>query len=134
MANLAITYGGMKKYTEAEKLEIHVLNARNRILGVEHPHTILSMNNLAATYRSLARYTEAEKLEMQAHELKNRVLGAESCHTITTIPHVQEAQEIQVLGAGSTVHGEENLHSRQVDLNHLLEFWELCEHAQCTRY
>jgi hypothetical protein len=40
MANLAATYRNLGKYTEAEKLEMQVLDARNRILGVEHPHTI----------------------------------------------------------------------------------------------
>jgi hypothetical protein len=50
MANLAVTYGSLGKYTEAEKLEIQVLDARNRILGVEHPDTINAMANLAITY------------------------------------------------------------------------------------
>jgi len=83
MANLASTYRNLGKCTEAEKLEIQVLDAsnsilgvehlpeklgiqvldaRNRILGVEHPHTILAMENLAATLRSLGKYTEAEEL------------------------------------------------------------------------
>ena len=35
---------------EAEKLEIEVLDGRNRILGVEHPDTIRAMANLASTY------------------------------------------------------------------------------------
>ena len=51
---------------------------------------------------------EAEKLKTQAHDFKNRVPGAV----------VQEAWEIQVLDAGSTVHSEESLCSTQVVLNH----------------
>jgi tetratricopeptide (TPR) repeat protein len=117
MADLAVTYGGLEKYTEAEKLEIQVLDARNRILGVEHPDTILAMKNLAITYRNLEKYTEAEKLENQAHKLKGRVPGAES-HIITTMANIQEVQEIQVLDVGSSVVGEEYLHSKQVVLNH----------------
>ena len=58
MANLAVTYGHLGKYKDAEKLEIHVLDARNRILGVEHPDIIKAMVNLALTYRSLAKHTE----------------------------------------------------------------------------
>ena len=118
MAHLALTYGHLGKYTEAEQLEIQVLDARNRILGVEHPDTIKAMVNLALTCRSLRKSTEAETLETQAYELKNRVLGAESSHTIITMANVQEAQEIQVLDTGSTVPGEENLHSTQVVFNH----------------
>ena len=117
MANLASTYYSLGKYTEAEKLEIQVLNARNIILGMEHPDTINSMKNIAATYQKLGKYKEAEKLKTQAHELKRRVPESES-HMITTMSNVQESQEIQVLDAGSTVPGEENLNSTQVVLNH----------------
>ena len=52
-------------YTEAEKLDMQVLDARNRILGVEHPDTISAMANLAATYQSLGKYTEADKLQIK---------------------------------------------------------------------
>ena len=62
--------------------------------------------------------TEAEKLKTQAHDLKNRVPEAESPHTINTMTIVQEAGEIQVLDATSTVHSEESLCSTQVVLNH----------------
>ena len=41
------------KYTEAEKLEMQVLDARNRILGMEHPDTINAIADLAATYGEL---------------------------------------------------------------------------------
>jgi hypothetical protein len=47
MANLAATYQNLGKYTEAEKLKIHVLDTRNRILGVEHPDTITAMADQA---------------------------------------------------------------------------------------
>ena len=58
----------MGKFTESEMLEIQVLNARKRILGVQHPHTILAMENLAATLRSLGKYKEVEKLVVQVLE------------------------------------------------------------------
>ena len=55
----------MGKYSEAEKLEIQVLDGRNRILGVEHPDTIRGMENLASMYQCLGKYTGTEKLEIQ---------------------------------------------------------------------
>jgi hypothetical protein len=70
-------------YIEAEKLQIQVLDARNRILGVEHPDTILTMGNLASTYRELGKYTEAEKLEIQVLDARNRILGVEHPDTIS---------------------------------------------------
>ena len=74
MANVAATYHSLGKYTESEKLGIQVLDARNKILGVQHPHTIQAMESLAATLRSLRKYKEAEKLVIQAQEVKSRVL------------------------------------------------------------
>ena len=62
LADLA-TYQNLGKYTEAEKLDVKVLDRRNRVLGVEHPGTVDPMENLALTYKSLAKYTEAEKLD-----------------------------------------------------------------------
>jgi hypothetical protein len=50
MANLAATYHNLGRYMEAEKLMVSVLDATNRILGVEHPDTIRAMAQLAATY------------------------------------------------------------------------------------
>ena len=50
---------------EAETMQIEVLVARNKILGVEHPDTINAMGNLAMTYGDLGKYTEAEKLNLQ---------------------------------------------------------------------
>jgi hypothetical protein len=39
-----------KKYADAEKLEIKVLDMRNRLLGEDHPDTITAMDNLARAY------------------------------------------------------------------------------------
>ena len=64
---------------------IQVLDAKNRILGVEHPDTINAMENLAATYQYMGQYTEAEKLEMQVLDARNRILGVQHPQTITAM-------------------------------------------------
>jgi len=64
-------------FKEAETLENKVLDARNRILGVEHRHTITAMTNLAATYRNLGKYVEAMKLEIQVLDTMSRTMGVE---------------------------------------------------------
>ena len=107
----------MGKYTGAEKLQVQVTDASNRILGVEHPNTISAMAHLAATYRYLGKYKEAEKLDTQACQLKSGVLGEES-HTITNANVVHKAQGIQVLDAGRTVPGDQILNSTRVILSH----------------
>jgi hypothetical protein len=38
------------KYKGAEELEVEVMRTSKRLLGEEHPSTLLSMNNLASTY------------------------------------------------------------------------------------
>jgi hypothetical protein len=67
---------------------MQVLDARNRILGVEHPDTIRAMANLAATYQNLGKYTEAEKLEMQVLDARNRILGVEHPDTINAMANL----------------------------------------------
>ena len=48
--NLANLYGS-RPLSEAEPLFRHVLEARERTQGKEHPNTLLSVNNLADLYR-----------------------------------------------------------------------------------
>ena len=52
-------------------LDIQVLDARTRLLGVENLSTIPAMVNLAATLRCLDEFTETDPL-IQAHECTNR--------------------------------------------------------------
>ena len=67
---------------------MQVLDARNRILGVEHPDTIGAMANLATTYQHLGKYTEAEKLDMQVLNARNRTLGVEHPDTVRTMANL----------------------------------------------
>ncbi|KIK05404.1 hypothetical protein K443DRAFT_641160 [Laccaria amethystina LaAM-08-1] len=46
MGNLALTYSNLGKYTEAEKLQVQVLDARCRVLGEGHPDTVMSKDKL----------------------------------------------------------------------------------------
>ena len=70
---------------EAETLLIKVLEKRKKILGVEHPDTILAMADLACTYADLGKYTETEKLENQILDLRKRILGVEHLDTIESM-------------------------------------------------
>jgi hypothetical protein len=88
---------------------MQVLDARNRILGVEHPDTIRAMIGLASTYYKLGKYTEGEKLQIQAQEAQSRVFGDEHSCKIKTMPNVEDAQDTQVLDARSTVPEEKIL-------------------------
>jgi len=106
--------------SEAEKLEIQVLNARNKTLGEEHPDTISAKENLASTYSGLGKYTEAEKLKIQVLHARNKILGEEHPDTIIAMENLAstysdlgkyteaEELEIQVLDARKKILGEEH--------------------------
>ena len=76
MHNLAIAYHRQGKHSDAEKLQIEVVNIRNR-LGEEHSDTINAMGNLAVTYNCLGKHADAEELEIKALHLTSRLLGDE---------------------------------------------------------
>ncbi|KAL5392945.1 hypothetical protein DPSP01_000636 [Paraphaeosphaeria sporulosa] len=65
------------RYKEAEELFVQVMEMSKRVLGEEHPDTLLSMGNLASTYRNQGRWKEAEELSVQVMETRKRVLGEE---------------------------------------------------------
>ena len=60
--NLAELYHAQGRYSEAEPLFRHALEASERTLGKEHPDTLVSVNNLAELYDAQGRYSEAEPL------------------------------------------------------------------------
>ena len=83
--------------TESENLGFQVLDARRKILGVQHPLTILAMETLAITLGSLEKSEEAKNLIIQAQELKNNILLATSHYAIATMANVQEAQKTSIM-------------------------------------
>ena len=64
------------------------MEARTRVLGDEHPHTLTAMANLAATYRNQGRWKEAEELEVKVMEARTRVLGDEHPDTLTAMANL----------------------------------------------
>ena len=60
--------------TEAEALEVVVMEKMKHVLGEEHPDTLISMGNLAATYRQQSQWKEAEALEVVVVEKTKHVL------------------------------------------------------------
>jgi hypothetical protein len=71
------------------------MEARTRVLGAEHPHTLTSIGNLAATYENQGRWKEAEELEVQVMETRKRDLGAEHPDTLMSISNLAATYRIQ---------------------------------------
>jgi len=61
------------------------LAGRERVLGPEHPETLISVNNLAGLFRAQGRYDEAEPLYKRALAAKERVLGPEHFDTLVSV-------------------------------------------------
>ncbi|KAG8744221.1 hypothetical protein FRC10_010583 [Ceratobasidium sp. 414] len=59
-------------YWRQEELQVHLVDASKRVLGSEHPRTLLAMNHLAATYQSLGgqRRKQYEELQAEIHRLE----------------------------------------------------------------
>lgn len=94
MGALARTYSKQGRHKEAEELNVQVLEGRQRILGEDHPHTLLSLNHLATTYINQERYEEADELEVQVMGRK-RVLGDEHPDTLMSMSKVAMAYSEQ---------------------------------------
>src|ERR1700722_9647439 len=84
-ARLGRVYVDSGRWKEAEKLYVLVMETRKRVLGEEHPDTLMSMDHLASTYRTQGRWKEAEVLEVSVMETKMRVLGEEHPDTLTSM-------------------------------------------------
>ena len=58
MAHLAATYWNRGQWSEAEQLELQVMEKRRTLLGEDHPKTLSSMAHLAATYGNQGQWSE----------------------------------------------------------------------------
>jgi Tetratricopeptide repeat len=71
MASLAATYWNQGRWKDAEKLEVYVMEASQRVLGEEHPDTVTAISNLAATYWNLGQWKDAEDLDYKLQARKS---------------------------------------------------------------
>jgi len=85
MSNLANIYNSRGKYAQAETLFSQAVATERRVLGPEHPETLLSMANLANVYESQGKFAQAEALFSQTLSIQRRVLGPEHPDTLYTL-------------------------------------------------
>ncbi|KAF8810220.1 TPR-like protein [Phlegmacium glaucopus] len=107
---------------EVAQLEVQV-HMRKKLLGAEHPDTLISMGNLASTYHNQGRWNEAEKLEVQVMEMRKMVFGAEHPDTLISMGNLAstysnqgrwneaEELEVQVMEMRKKLLGEEHPYS-----------------------
>jgi tetratricopeptide (TPR) repeat protein len=97
----AIDYDMVRKefnrthYREAEPLYERVLKARERVLGEDHPETLISVNHLAELYQTQKRYSEAETLYKRALAAKEKVLGRDHLNTLDAVNNLAMLYDAQ---------------------------------------
>ncbi|KAL1985939.1 hypothetical protein VTN96DRAFT_7204 [Rasamsonia emersonii] len=84
-AGIAYYMWSQGRYKEAEELDIQVLEAKKKEVGLEHMETVECMSYLASTYADQGRWAEAEELDRQVVELRKKLLGPEHPDTLTSI-------------------------------------------------
>ncbi|OLN81555.1 Kinesin light chain 1 [Colletotrichum chlorophyti] len=67
--------GGRGARKEAEELQLRVIEINKRVLGEEHPDTLMSMHNLACTWKAQARWEDAIGLLQGCLRHREDVLG-----------------------------------------------------------
>ena len=85
MNNLAATHQNLAIYTDAEKVQIQILDTTNQLLGGEHPDTITALNNLVIIYERLGQYADAEKLKIEILNVESGLLGEEHVKDIPSV-------------------------------------------------
>jgi hypothetical protein len=81
MSNLASMYWNQGRWKEAEDPELQVMEMRKRVLGAEHPDTLISMNGFAWTWKSQDRNKEAVELMDKCIQLQKKKLGTDHPYT-----------------------------------------------------
>jgi tetratricopeptide (TPR) repeat protein len=118
--HFALAFHEAGSWNEEEKLEVQVMQMRNRVLGEEHPDTLSAMGNLAGTYSDQGHWKEAEELQVQVMQINKRILGEEHPDTLLAMGnlamtyshqgHWKEAEklQVQVMQARKRMLGEEH--------------------------
>ena len=62
---------------------------RKKLLGAEHPDTLISMGNLVVTYSRQGKWNEAEQLEAQVLDIQRKLLDTEDSDILSNTGDVE---------------------------------------------
>ncbi len=104
---LGSTYRDLGELEEAESHHREAVEKNRRVLGDDHPETLISIDDLAVTLQNLGRYDEAEALFIEALEGMRRVLGDDHPNTLATVGNLgQVIAETGRLAEAESYHRE----------------------------
>ncbi|EED11465.1 kinesin, putative [Talaromyces stipitatus ATCC 10500] len=78
----------MGKYEEAEAIHRRAVTIHEKVLGAEHPDTLVSVSHLGSVLQSQGQYEEAEVMHRRAFASREKVLGTEHPDTLASISHL----------------------------------------------
>ncbi|MFC1851233.1 tetratricopeptide repeat protein [candidate division CSSED10-310 bacterium] len=93
------TYNHLGLYEKSYQFLQNALDVRTRVLGENHPDTLLSVKHLATVCRELGHFDQAEKLLLQTIQWQSRHLGKnhvdtlESRYKLATVFREQDQHE-----------------------------------------
>jgi tetratricopeptide (TPR) repeat protein len=102
-------------YRPAKEVFHQVVDAHQRLLGPEHPDTLISMNNLASALWALGDAAGAADLSRQVLEARRRLLGPEHPNTLQSMNNL--ATTLRALGDAA---GAAELHGQVLDASRRL--------------
>ncbi|KAH0552892.1 hypothetical protein GP486_006908, partial [Trichoglossum hirsutum] len=98
------------EYVAAEKISRGAVERREKVLGPEHPDTLISISILGGALEGLGKYGEAEAMHRRALEEREKVLGPE--HPFTLVGANQLGRVLELLGKYKNA---EALHRRALE-------------------
>jgi tetratricopeptide (TPR) repeat protein len=93
--NFGVFLYSQGRYNLSKQMHQHAFEGRIKVLGKEHPDTLMSMNDLASLLESQGKYDEAEPIYRQTLQLSEKVLGKEHPGTLTSINNLAFLLESQ---------------------------------------
>ncbi|ORY31577.1 TPR-like protein [Rhizoclosmatium globosum] len=88
MLALAGFYRILSHYEKAESMYVECLETSKRVLGPDHPDTLIALNNLALLYYSQGKYEQAEPMYNECLSTSKRVLGPDHPDTLTIMSNL----------------------------------------------
>jgi tetratricopeptide (TPR) repeat protein len=77
-----------KENMKRQRMHRRALEAREKVLGREHPDTLNSVNNLGLVLDKQGQYDAAEAMDRRALEAREKVLGHEHPDTLTSVSNL----------------------------------------------
>ena len=76
------------EYKTAEKVVRMSVEARERVLGPEHPHTLTSVSQLGSVLKNQDKYEKAKAMHRRALKGREKILEPKHSHTFTSVSNL----------------------------------------------